>query len=113
MTKSAREQRDGAEPAKVVEDAPGKGGSPRRMLVSSPLEIDAVVRRIPEGRVLTLGELRANLAGNHKADLTCPTTTPQFLRIVALAADEERAAGQAGTAPYWRVIHDDGTMIAT
>ncbi len=113
--KSAIEKRDQTGPARIEEVQVSKIVSlpAGRMLISTPLELDAVIRRIPEGRVLTLGALRANLARNHGADYTCPLTTGIFLKIVAEAADEERAAGRAGTAPYWRVVRDDGTLIDT
>lgn len=112
MAKSAIEKRDGAAPAKVemIEVAKGPGYPVGRMLVSSPLELDAVIRRIPEGRVLTMGALRANLARNHKADYTCAMTTGIFLRVVAEAAEEERGARGGAVAPYWRVVHDDGSL---
>jgi alkylated DNA nucleotide flippase Atl1 len=113
MAKSAIEKRDQAPPAKVDEQAAaGSASYPAgRMLISSPLELDAVIRRIPVGRVLTLGALRANLARNHRADYTCPTSTGHFLVIVAEAAEEERATMGGRIAPYWRVVHDDGSMI--
>ena len=113
MGTSAREQRDGSAPAQIeVIDVERRAGYPvGRMLVSSPLELDAVIRRIPEGRVLTLGELRSNLARTHGADYTCPRTTNSFLLVVAEASLEERSSGLRYTAPYWRVVHDDGTMI--
>lgn len=111
--KSAIEKRDQTGPPRleVVSSSKTVSLPPRKMLISTPLELDAVIRRIPEGRVLAIGALRANLAGNHGADFTCPVTTAAFLRIVAEAADEERAAGRAGTAPYWRVVNDDGTLL--
>jgi alkylated DNA nucleotide flippase Atl1 len=109
---SASAQRDRAQPARVEDVTVARAGYPvGRMLVTSPLEVDAVVRRIPEGRVLTIGELRANLARNHRADYTCPETTATCLRIVAEAAVEERAGGKAGTAPWWRVVKDDGLLM--
>lgn len=113
MATSAIEKRDRHPQAKVEDLTTARGANypAGRMLISSPLELDAVIRRIPEGRVLTVGELRANLARNHGADYTCPLTTGIFLRIVAEAADEERAAGLHKTAPYWRVVHDDGTLM--
>ena len=113
MATSAIDKRDRCAPAKVEELAEAKGASypPGRMLVSSPLELDAVIRRIPEGRVLTVGALRDNLARNHRADYTCPMTTGIFLRIVAEAAEEERPALGGRIAPYWRVVHDDGSLL--
>jgi alkylated DNA nucleotide flippase Atl1 len=73
-----------------------------RMLISSPEEIAAVVARVPKGRVLTLGTLRAHLAARHHADYTCPLTTGIFLRDLA-------AAGPV--APWWRVVRDNGALI--
>lgn len=113
MPKSAIEKRDTTAPPRVevLREPKGNNYPPGRMLISSPLEIDAVVRRIPAGRVLTLGALRDNLARNHRADYACPITTGIFLRIVAEAAEEERAAGGGRIAPYWRVVRDDGTLL--
>jgi alkylated DNA nucleotide flippase Atl1 len=113
MTRSAIEKRDQHAPAKVEVLTAAKGASypAGRMLISAPLELDAVIRRIPAGRVLTLGALRANLARNHRADYTCPLTTGIFLRIVAEAAEEERATIGGRIAPYWRVVRDDGALI--
>lgn len=113
MAKTAIEKRDGAPPAKVevLTEAKGRNYPPGRMLVATPREIDAIVRRIPTGRVLTLGTLRDSLAKNHKADYTCPITTGIFLRIVAEASEEERVTAGARLAPYWRVVRDDGTLI--
>lgn len=110
---TAIEKRDQTGPAKVEVLAEGKGNNypPGRMLVSTPRELDAVIRRIPEGRVLLLGALRAVLARDRRADYTCPITTGIFLRIVAEAAEEERAAGGGRLAPYWRVVRDDGSLI--
>ena len=113
MPRSAIEKRDQTGPAKVEVLAEAKGNNypPGRMLVSTPRELDAIIRRIPEGRVLPMGALRAALARDHRADYTCPITTGIFLRIVAEAAEEERAAGGGRVAPYWRVVRDDGTLI--
>lgn len=114
MSKSAIDKRDHARPPEVQVLAVAKGPAlpAGRMLISSPAELDAVIRRIPAGRVLTLGALRTALARNHRADYTCPMTTGIFLRVVAEAAEEERAAGLR-IAPYWRVVRDDGSLIDT
>lgn len=112
MAPTAIEKRDQTGPAKVevLTEARGDGYPAGRMLVSTPRELDAIIRRIPEGRVLALGALRAALARDHRADYTCPATTGSFLRIVAEAAEEDRAAS-ARVAPYWRVVRDDGSLI--
>jgi alkylated DNA nucleotide flippase Atl1 len=113
MARTAIDKRDHAPPAKVevLTEPKGPGYPPGRMVIATPLEIDAIVRRIPRGRVLTMDALRASLAGNHKADYACPLTTGIFLRIVAEASEEERVAAGARLAPYWRVVRDDGTVL--
>jgi alkylated DNA nucleotide flippase Atl1 len=113
MVRTAVEKRDQTGPATVEEltEARGANFPVGRLLVSTPRELDAIIRRIPEGRVLTLGALRGALARDRNADYTCPLTTGIFLRIVAEAAEEERAASAPRLAPYWRVVRDDGTLI--
>ena len=94
----------------VFDEAKATNMPAGRMLISSPLEISAVVARIPDGRVLRMSDLRFSLAKSHKADYTCPNTTGSMLQIVAEASEEERALGRPGV-PYWRVVRDDGSMI--
>ena len=81
------------------------------MLIARPLDVDALVRRIRRGRVATMGQIRDRLAQDAGADFTCPLTTGIFLRLVAEAAEEDRCAGVARIAPYWRVIRDNGELI--
>jgi len=97
----AIDQRDSA-PAPRIE---------RGLLVSSPRELDAVIHRIPEGRVATIGAIRTSVARSHKAEDADPVSTRAFLRVVAQAAEEERAAGGGRIAPYWRVVNDDGSLV--
>jgi len=80
------------------------------MLIPTPLEVDAMIRKIPRGQVTTLPEIRARLARWHRAEMTCPMVTGIFLRIVAEAAEEDRRAGRAEITPYWRVVGLDGRL---
>ena len=77
-----------------------------RMLIASPLLVDAEVRRIPPGRTVAMAELRAALAAAHGADKTCPLTAGIFLRIVSEAEWEQLQAGAAehAVAPFWRAV---------
>jgi len=80
------------------------------MLIAHPLEVDALIRRVPKGRLVTVGQLRERLARRHSADCTCPLTTGIFVRIAAEAAEEDRRAGKKRIAPYWRVVREDGSL---
>jgi hypothetical protein len=97
---------------KVV-DVPDKwvktmGG--RRVLVPTPLMVDALLRTVPRRKLITVGQIRRRLAAPFQADSTCPLTTGIFLRISSEAAEEDRQAGKAPITPYWRVVKDDGSL---
>lgn len=102
--KTAWEKLQTPQQAKIEDDPRGK------MLIPRPLDLDALVRAIPRGHLATVTQLRERLARDHGADFTCPLTTGIFLRIVAEAAEEQRAEGKPEIAPYWRVVKEDGSL---
>ena len=85
-----------------------------KMLVPTPLLVDALMRKVEEGKLVTITQIRERLARDFSADSTCPLTTGIFLRIAAETAEEDlqtgRAGGGEGITPYWRVIRDDGSL---
>lgn len=81
-----------------------------RMLIARPLDVDALIRRVRKGRLVTVRQLRERLARDSRVDVTCPLTTGIFVRIVAEAAEEDCRAGKKQVAPYWRVVRDDGSL---
>lgn len=84
----------------------GKG----KMLISRPSDIEAAVRKIPKGKLITKSQLRTKLAKDAGTDTACPLTTGIFLRMVSEAAEEEVLAGKRNIAPYWRVIGEKGEL---
>jgi hypothetical protein len=80
------------------------------MLVPSPRDVEAVIRTVRKGSLITVTRIREFLAGKYSADLTCPLTTGIFVRIAAEAAEEEARAGKTKITPYWRVVKDDGSL---
>jgi hypothetical protein len=81
-----------------------------KMLIPRPLDVDALVREIPRGKLATVNQIRARLAAEHGADVTCPLTTGIFLRISAETAEEDRRAGKSRITPYWRVLREGGRL---
>jgi hypothetical protein len=81
-----------------------------RMVIPAPLEVDALMKQVPRGRLVTINELRAALAIKHKADFACPMTTGIFSWIAAHAADEAAAQGVKRTTPYWRTLKTGGEL---
>ena len=80
------------------------------MLIPSPRSVEAQVRKTRKGELLLVTELRERLAKDAGADVACPLTTGIFLRLVAEAAEEDRAAGKRRIAPYWRVLQAGGKL---
>jgi len=79
-------------------------------VIPAPLEVDALMKRVPKGRVVTINELRAALAKRHKVDFTCPITTGIFSWIAAHAAAEAGAEGKKRVTPYWRTLKTGGEL---
>ena len=80
------------------------------MVVPAPLEVDALMKQVPKGRLVTINELRAALAAKHKASLACPLTTGIFSWIAAHAAAEAEAEGAKRVTPYWRTLKTGGEL---
>lgn len=97
---------------KVCDVRPGKGirSGAGRMVIAAPREVDALMKRVPKGRVVTINELRAALASKHKADFACPITTGIFSWIAAHAAAESEAEGKKRITPYWRTLKAGGEI---
>ena len=80
------------------------------IVVPSPQEVDAVMRRIPAGQLMTVRAIAAELAAGHGAQAGCAVTTGIFATLVARAADEAEQAGDGPAAPYWRTLKADGSL---
>ena len=80
------------------------------MLIPTPLGVDALIRKVERGKLISDKQIRERLASNFHADLTCPMTTGIFIRIVAETAEEDLRNGREQITPYWRVIKPDGSL---
>ncbi|HZR16954.1 MAG TPA: hypothetical protein VFE51_06470 [Verrucomicrobiae bacterium] len=80
------------------------------MVVPAPLEVDALMKKVPKGRLATINELRAALAAKHHVTFACPITTGIFAWIAAHAAQEAEAAGAKRITPYWRTLKNRGEL---
>src|ERR1051326_1821620 len=84
----------------------GKG----RMVIPRPLDVDALIRRVPKGKLVTVLQLREEFARHSQVDVACPLCTGIFVRIAAEAAAEDRRAGKKIITPYWRVLSSEGRL---
>ena len=84
----------------------GKG----TFVIPAPIEVDQIMKHIPEGKLITIKEIRSALASRHNATIGCPLTTGIFAWIAANAADEEREKGEKNITAYWRTLKTGGVL---
>lgn len=82
------------------------GGS--RMYFAPPADYDRVMRQIPCGKVITVGEIREYFARRSGADFTDPITAGIFVSIAAWAS-YQRTQDET---PYWRTLKANGELNA-
>lgn len=110
VRKTWREKLEKEQEAQVVYFPERRMGVQGRVLIPRPLDVDALIRTVRRGRLITVSQLRERLAEDHGADGTCPLTAGIFMWIVAETAEEDLSRGQEQITPYWRVIKADGAL---
>ncbi len=81
------------------------GGS--RMYFAPPIDYDAVMKRVPFGKVITVGKIRDHFAKRSGADFTEPITAGIFVSIAAWASYQRNGKEET---PYWRTLKADGEL---
>lgn len=79
-------------------------------VIPAPLEVDAIMRQVPKGKLITINEIRRILADKHHATIGCPITTGIFSWIAAHAANEAEQEGKKNITPYWRTLKTGGLL---
>jgi len=79
-------------------------------VIPAPLEVDALMKRVPKGKLITIDLLRKRLAHRHHATIACPITTGIFAWIAAHAAAEAESEGRRRITPYWRTLKTGGEV---
>ena len=77
-----------------------------RMYFAPPLAYDRIMKTIPYGKVVTVGEIRAYLARTNGADFTDPITAGIFVSIAAWASFQRTG----NETPYWRTLKAGGEL---
>ena len=100
-------QRDNGMPKiQIVTDPATLKKYGRRMFFAPPLAYDAVMRRVPAGKVITVGLIREYFARRGGADFTDPITAGIFVSIAAWASFQ-RAEDKI---PWWRTLKAGGEL---
>ena len=77
-----------------------------RMYFAPPLAYDRIMKTIPYGKVVTVGEIRAYLARTNGADFTDPITAGIFVSLAAWASFQRTG----DETPYWRTLKAGGEL---
>lgn len=80
------------------------------LVIPAPAEVNEIMKSVPEGKLITINEIRAILARRHCATIGCPITTGIFASIAAHAAKEEAREGKKNITPYWRTLKAGGII---
>jgi alkylated DNA nucleotide flippase Atl1 len=80
------------------------------VVIPAPMEVNEMMRRVPEGKLVTINEIRSALAKRHKATIGCPLTTGISAWIAANAAEEQRQEGKKDITAYWRTLKTGGVV---
>jgi alkylated DNA nucleotide flippase Atl1 len=94
---------------KITDKMSKKWGS-GTVVIPAPMEVNEIMRKVPEGKLITINDIRATLAKKHGATIGCPITTGIFAWVAANAAEEEREKGEKDITPYWRTLKTGGVI---
>lgn len=76
------------------------------MYFAPPSAYDQAMKQVPEGKVTTVGDIRAFFARKSGADFTEPITAGAFISIAAWAS----AQRDCDFTPYWRTLKANGEL---
>lgn len=79
-----------------------------RMYFAPPIDYDRVMKLIPFGKLITVGEIREYFAKENMADFTEPITAGIFISIAAWASFQRKE----DITPYWRTLKTNGELNA-
>lgn len=76
------------------------------MYFAPPVDYDRIMKKVPYGKVITVGEIRDYFAKKSGADFTEPITAGIFVSIVAWASFQRTS----NETPYWRTLKANGEL---
>ena len=77
-----------------------------KMYFAPPIDYDKVMKKIPYGKVITVGKIREYFAELSGADFTEPITAGIFVSIAAWASYQR----DNDETPYWRTLKANGEL---
>ena len=94
----------------VIDEKMSKRWGLGTFVIPAPIEVFEIMKSVPEGKLITITEIRQILAKKHDTSIACPLTTGIFAWVSANASEEARASGEDEGIPYWRTLKSDGSL---
>lgn len=76
------------------------------MYFAPPIFYDEIMKKVPFGKITTVGDIRRYFAKKNNADFTDPITAGIFTSIVAWASFQR----ESEETPYWRTLKNNGEL---
>ena len=92
----------------VTDEATIKKYGGEKMFFAPPVTYDEIMKKVPRGKVITVGAIREYLAEENGADFTDPIAAGIFVSIAAWAS-HQRTEDET---PYWRTLKANGELNA-
>lgn len=77
-----------------------------KMYFAPSIDYDKIMKQIPKGKIITIGEIREYFAKINNADFTEPITAGIFVSIAAWASYQRSDE----KTPYWRTLKANGEL---
>lgn len=90
----------------ITDEASIKKYGGEKMYFAPPHTYDEIMKKVPCGKVITVGAIRDYLARENQADFTDPITAGIFVSIAAWAS-YQRSENET---PYWRTLKANGEL---
>lgn len=90
----------------ITDQASIKKYGGEKMFFAPPIEYDNIMKTVPLGKIITVGDIRAYFAKLNGADFTDPITAGIFVSICAWASSQRLVY----ETPYWRTLKANGEL---
>jgi alkylated DNA nucleotide flippase Atl1 len=80
------------------------------VVLANPSEVVEIMRKVPEGKVITIVEICKQIAKERRVKACCSLTTGIFIMTAANATEEAAKEGKSLNIPYWRTLKACGFL---
>jgi alkylated DNA nucleotide flippase Atl1 len=108
--KEKLEDSKGLPKVEPITDKMSKRWGEGTVVIPAPIEVNNIMKTVPEGKLITIDQIRKKLAEKHRATIGCPLTTGIFAWVSAHAANEAALEGERDITPYWRTLKTGGVV---